>query len=144
MCERYSDRFPLADPYRGSGPQPRHVRWPFGSQAGTQSTEPHQPELNSQIIFKANSRHITQSVNTSVYIYIIKSPNIQSVLKFTSFPHNIVLVMFESGSEQSLYSVFARKNIKYPNSPSPFQSLPIICERTRFMCPYSLSHSGFW
>ena len=36
-------------PYWGPGPQPRHVPWwelnwwPFGSQAGTQSTEPHQP-----------------------------------------------------------------------------------------------------
>ena len=30
-------------PYWGPGPQARHA--PFGSQAGTQSTEPHQPGL---------------------------------------------------------------------------------------------------
>ena len=40
-----------APPHWGPGPQPRHVpNWesnqrPFGSQAGTQSTEPHQPGL---------------------------------------------------------------------------------------------------
>ena len=36
--------------YWGPGPQPRRVPWleikPFGSQAGTQSTEPHQPRQN--------------------------------------------------------------------------------------------------
>ena len=38
-------------PYWGPGPQPRRVPWlgiswqPFGSQGGTQSTEPHQPGL---------------------------------------------------------------------------------------------------
>ena len=40
----------LCTPYWGPGPQLRHVpwlginRWPFGLQAGIQSTEPHQPE----------------------------------------------------------------------------------------------------
>ena len=42
----------LCTSYQGPGPQPRHVPWlgiklaePFGSQASTRSTEPHQPEL---------------------------------------------------------------------------------------------------
>ena len=49
---------------RGPGPQPRHVPrlgiiWrPFHSQAGTQSTEPHQPEPNSYVFKCLNEKDI--------------------------------------------------------------------------------------
>ena len=53
MCERYIDWLPLACPPAGDlahnpsmGPDWESNQQPFSSQAGTQSTEPRQPEKN--------------------------------------------------------------------------------------------------
>ena len=60
-------------PYWEPGSQPRHVpwqesnQWPFGSQAGTQSTEPHQPGLIKLFFTKAcKTLEIKRGV---IYIY---------------------------------------------------------------------------
>ena len=55
-------RLLLAHPHPGISPQPRHVHWelcrwelnrrPLGSQAGTHSTEPHQPGLFLTFVMK--------------------------------------------------------------------------------------------
>ena len=67
----------LCAPNWGPGPQPRHVPWPesnpqpFGSQAGTESTKPHQPGLSLVfvilLLFKEFPSHFYHTLALTFY-----------------------------------------------------------------------------
>ena len=75
-------------PYCGPGLQPRHMYWlgsnrrTFGLQAGTQSTEPHQPGWDKNPLIRLVGTTVTQTVTQ--YVWLQDSPNSKNKIKLHS------------------------------------------------------------
>ena len=114
MCGCLS-RAPTGDPAHNPGTSPDwESNWPpFGSQAGAQSTESHQPGL--YFLYKDTFLHN----HNSIIIHTIMNLFVYLKFLFLSWKHAFTLGSFDLERKQELY-IMSLKSLLVENSYPPF------------------------